>query len=338
MKLNWGFIGAGRIAHRFMDGLLRYPDAVPYAVYARNAQQGQEFAGRYGMQKVFTSLEEFLACEEIDVVYVATPHSTHMEFAMQALRAKKPVLCEKPMTPNAQQMKQLIACARENNTFLMEAMWTRTFAITKQVRQWIAEGKIGKIVACNGAFCINPPKDMNDRLFRPDMAGGALMDVGPYLISYCHMLFGAAPSQIATLANLQNGVDMDGGVVLRFPEGELATLLFSFNTEGKDIFTIYGTQGMIEIFEDFWRPRHAKLTCPDGIVNFDCPVPQDTSVYGSTVSFAGEGYQFEVAHLHDCLQQGLKESPLMPLDESLQIISTCDAIRAQWGMVYPFEK
>ena len=129
------------------------------------------------------------------------------------------------------------------------------------------------------------------------------------------------------------------GAVFQYEDGAIATLLSSFQSEGRDCATIYGTDGIIEIFEDFWRPRHARMTCRNGIIDFNCPEAQaDTSVYGSQVSFCGEGYQFEINHVNECLRKGLKESPIMTLADSLQVMGVCDRLRDIWGLKYPFEK
>ncbi|MGI6175405.1 MAG: Gfo/Idh/MocA family protein [Christensenellales bacterium] len=339
MKLRWGFVGAGRIVHRFMAGLLQHADAIPHAVFARKKDRAEAIAQRYGMPLVFDDFDAFLQCKEIDVVYIAVTHPYHREYANKCLEAKIPVLCEKPMAPNAAQEQDMIDCARKNDTFLMEAMWTRAFPVTKQVLQWIDEGRIGKLVGLNGLFSIKAPDDANDRLYMPSEAGGSLLDIGVYLVAYAHMIMGGAPVEMVSLANFAGRpVDTDAGVVMRFDDDKIATLFMSLRSEGRDAITIYGTDGMIEVFEDFWRPRHARLTYSGGIINFDCPPVDEDAVYGSSVSFKGEGYQYEVAHVHECLEKGLKESPLITLEESLKIIQTCDALRALWGEKYPFEE
>ncbi|MGI6152547.1 MAG: Gfo/Idh/MocA family protein [Christensenellaceae bacterium] len=339
MAYKWGFVGTGRIIPRFMDGLLQVEDAIPAAIYGRSLEKAQHWANEYGMQ-AYNDYDKFLDEADIDIMYMALTHPLHREFTCKCLERKIPVLCEKPMGPNAAHEKDIIDCAKKNDTFLMEGMWTRMFPVTKQVMQWIKEGRIGDVVAMNGTFSIKTKAEPGDRLFAPEAAGGTLLDIGIYLVSFAHLLFERSPQDIVTLANMGPfGTDDCTGIVFRYDKGEIATLLTCFKSEGRDAITIYGTDGMIEIFEDFWRPRQAKLTCRDGIVDFDCPRNyRDGSVYGADVSFRGDGYQFEVAHIHDCLDKGLKESPFITHQQSLDIITTCDRIRQQWGLVFPFEK
>lgn len=339
MSMRWGFVGTGRISHRFMAGMQQVDEAIPTAVYARNKEKGQAFADQYKIPLVFDSFDEFLACSEIDVVYNALTHPHHKSFTIKSLNAKKPVLCEKPMAPNVSQELEMIECARANDVFLMEAMWTRMFPVTRQVVQWIEEGRIGKIIAMNGVFCIKGPDNDNDRLYIPSEGGGTLLDIGIYLVAYAHLIFKKSPQEIVSLANISHfGTDDCTGTVFKYDAGEIVTLLTSFKTEGRDIVNIYGSEGMIEIFEDFWKPRSAKLTYRGGIIDFNCPNFIDGSVYGNNTSFVGDGYQYEIAHVNDCIRKGLKQSPFITHEQSIEIMTTCDKIRKLWGIVYPFEK
>lgn len=339
MSIRWGFVGTGRIANKYLVEMRQVEDAEPIAVFARSREKAEAFADRYHLSFAFDSIDDFVRCPDIDIVYIAVTHPYHMYYAMKCMEAKKPVVCEKPMAPNVMQERAIIECAKKNDVFLMEAMWTRMFPITRQVVQWIDEGRIGKLIALNGIFSINGPDNEKDRLYVPEEAGGTLLDVGVYLISYSNMIFKNAPVEIASVAHMGRlGTDDTSGFLFKYPEGQIATLLASFKSEGKDTITIYGTEGIIEVFDSFWRPRSAKLTYRDGVIDFNCPEVADGSVYGTNVSFKGEGYHFEIRHVHQCLEKGLKESPLITHKQSIEIMQTCDKIREMWGLKYPFEQ
>lgn len=323
--VRYGIIGTGRIVHRFMAGFMQVPEAELVAVYGRSPEKAEKIAARYGANYYFDSLDDFVACDGIDVVYIAVTHPYHSYYAMKAMRAGKAVLCEKPLAPCYKQAVEMVECARKNEAFLMEAMWTRLFPVTKQINEWIATGKIGRLVAVNGTFCFKAPRQEGDRMFDPKEAGGALLDIGVYLVSYLYMLFQRPPEKIVSCAHKgETGVDETAGAVFQYSKGALATMVFSFHTEAKDTVCIYGTDGMIEVSEDFWRPTRAKLTNGDGTIEFHCPVE-------------GEGYQYEVAHVNDCVKMGLKQSPYMTQQQSLEIIKTCDDLRQIWGIRYDFE-
>jgi len=328
MAVKWGFIGAGRIVPRFMTGLVQVKDAVPEAIYARNKAKAQIIADEYGFKEVYDNIDEFVAKADIDIAYIATPHAQHLEFALKLLEAKIPVLCEKAMGPNREHVQKMIDCAKKNDVFLAEAFWTRMFPVTRKAAEWISEGKIGNVVAANGVFAFKAEEKKGDRVFDPEYAGGTLLDIGVYLIQEANLMFGEAPKEAVSLCTLgELGTDIEAGIALKYSCGRIATLLMSFKTNGADTFTVYGTEGRIEIFEDFWRPRKARITTAQGITDF-----------GSDSDFSGEGYQFEIEHIQDCLKKGLNESPLITHKQSLEIVTTCDEIRAQWGLKYPFEK
>lgn len=339
MAIRWGIIGSGRIIPRFMAGFTQVEGAVPAAIYARNKAKAQALADKYGIEQVYDDIDRLISKADIDVAYVAVTHPHHMEFTMKCLNAKIPVLCEKPMAPNRGQELAMIECAKANDTFLAEAFWTRMFPVTMQVKQWVSEGRIGKVTAMNSIFSFKAADRDGDRSFEPSEAGGSLLDIGVYQIQAAYHIFERAPKEIVSLVSMnRHNTDDTSGYVFKYDGGEIATMLTSFSSNARNTLTIYGTDGMIEVYNDFFRPRNARLTCSGGVIEYSCPEHNDPySVYGAESYFTSEGYQYEVMHINDCLQKGLKESPLIPLSESLDIITTCDTIRKQWGLVYPFE-
>lgn len=324
-QIRWGMVGAGRICHRMMEGF-RYTDAARVqAVYARDIEKGQAFCRRYGIPRYYSDVDEMLKSGEIDLVYVALPHQLHFEVMEKAIERRIPVLCEKPITPTAGQARRISKLAASKKVFLMEAMWTRFFPVTRQVKNWICSGAIGKIKGANGIFAFKNSFHPADRVVRLDTAGGALLDIGVYLVSYLSFLFERQPEEIATIMNpLETGVDGTAGIVFRYPDAA-AAIMCSLEFEAEDIFTVYGETGRIEIAGDFWRPHNAKL------------------IKGGTVEriegkHKGEGFQYEIEHVAQCLLKRQQESEIMPLRESVEIADTMQKIRNRWGLKYPFEK
>jgi predicted dehydrogenase len=341
MSVQWGFAGAGRIARRFLNGLTQVDDAVPYAVYGRTAAKAEALAHDYGFAHVCSSIEDLID-SGIDVAYVATTHPSHATFAKQFLDAGIPVLCEKPLTPNAATTKELIEYARAKDTFLMEAMWTRTFPVTRQLKTWLEDEALGRLAGMTGNFCIKPKVDFDDRMYNMDLAGGAMLDIGVYLLAFVELVFGGKPDEIKAVGTLaETGVDTNVSVALRYGD-KIVSLFMTLGSESPDTVKIYGEKWMIEVADAFWRPRKATLTYLDGTITIESPeppVPANTTVPAPRdFSFSGEGYQNEVKHVHECLEKGLRESPLMTLDSTLAIAEISDEIRRQLGVIYPFER
>ena len=336
---RWGVIGTGRVIPRFMDGFRLVNDAVPAAIYGRDPEKVSAIQSQFRFENAYTDFEKMLETECLDVAYVAVIHTAHLEYARKCLEHGIPVLCEKPMAPSFGQCKELFAVAKQNSLFLMEGMWTRLLPTTKRVKEWISTGRIGKVIALNATFCARVFPNENDRVFDLCQAGGALLDMGVYPLSLADMVFGKSPCAIASLANINRyGVDDNDGIVLQYDDGELATILISLNGQGRDWMTIYGTEGIIEMHEDFWRPRRVVMTNRDGVTEFCCAEKPDIRAgYWDIVSFPGEGFQYEVMHVQDCIRNGLTESPIVPHQSTLNVISICDQLRKQWKLQYPFE-
>jgi|CZCB01.1.fsa_nt_gi dihydrodiol dehydrogenase / D-xylose 1-dehydrogenase (NADP) len=324
-KFGWGFIGAGAIANRFMAGLMQVPDAYLAAVSSRTYERAERFAGKYNA-KVYKSTEELIADEDADIVYVATPHTVHRENTLMAIEMGKPVLCEKPMAPNAKMVTEMVQAARKKRVYLMEAMWTRFFPAMKKVREWLDEGRIGKVQFVTADFGYYEEEDPSKIIFDPNTAGGSLLDVGIYPIAFAFMVFGKKPNRITGLADMAStGVDAAMGCTLGFEGGGLALLYSAMNAETPQVAEIIGQKGRI-VIPQFWSPREAHLYIGGELIE---------SFKGD---HEGEGYQFEIAAVQEDIRNGRLENELMPLDESIAIAEVMDELRSQWGLVYPFEK
>jgi len=324
-KIRWGILGTGRVAGLFAEGLALVEGAEITAVGSRTQASAETFGDRFGVPHRFGSYEQLAHCPDVDVVYVSTPHVHHHPNTLLCLRAGKHVVCEKPFTLNAREARELVACARERGLFLMEAMWTRFFPVMERVRSILRAGTIGEVRMLLADFGFSAPFDPAGRLFNPALGGGALLDVGVYTVSLASMVLGR-PSRIAGLAHIgQTGVDEQGAFILGYPEGQLAVLSAAVRTATPRGATLVGTRGQIEIPMPFWSP-------PLMILRVEGEPDQRIEL-----PYAGNGYDYTAAEVVRCLSAGALESDRMPLDESVAIMETLDAIRAQWGLRYPGE-
>ena len=323
--IRWGIMGTGRIAGDFATGLAELPDAILSAVGSRTAESAARFADRFGVPRRHASYEALIADPEIDVVYVGVPHPLHHPLTRACLEAGKPVLVEKPFTINAAEAAELIELARARRLFLMEAMWTRFLPLMERFRALVAAGAIGEPRLLLADFGFRHGGGPQHRLFDLALGGGALLDVGVYLVSLASWLFGA-PDRLAGLSHLgPTGADEQSAVVLGFPAGQLAQLTAAVRTDTPQEVTLAGTEGTIRIHPLWWKPTRLTLSRP-GQAEETIELP-----------FQGIGYNYEAAEVARCLRAGLLESPIMPLAETLAIMRTLDALRAQWGVRYPTE-
>ena len=324
-QYGWGILGPGSIAGRFMTGLSLVPGARLAAVASRSGDKARDFAQRHGAQKALTSYEALVGDEDVDIVYIATPHPFHFEQAVMALKAGKHVLVEKPACVSASDFAALSQLAREQNCFLMEAMWSRFFPVNRKVSEWLAAGRIGQLCQVQAAFSYGSTMgDGQSRIYSPALAGGALMDVGVYPIAYADLCYGETPDKIAALAEFApTGVDALSNYLLHYPGGGSALLSSGISCYQKDTAWLWGDAGHIEV-PDFWHPSRAILTHGQHQEVFESPIQN-------------EGFQYEIEHLHQCLDQGLIQSPIMDHAATIRILSICDEIRRQLPLVYPFE-
>jgi dihydrodiol dehydrogenase / D-xylose 1-dehydrogenase (NADP) len=324
--IRWGILGLGKIARKFAVGLQSVPDATLVAVGSRAQVKAAAFAAEFNVPHVHGRYEALAADPEVDVVYVATPHPMHHEAALLCLRAGKAVLLEKPFTVNAKECEALIKVARRENIFLMEAMWMRFLPMIVQLREWLDRKVVGEPRMVTADFGFRAEWKPEDRLLNPALGGGALLDVGIYPLSFASMIFGVAPRAVTGLCHLgQTGVDEQSAVVLSYEGGELAVLACAVRTGTTHEARIFGTNGSI-VIPDFWHCTQATLTMNGK--------PPETVMR----PMKGNGYNYEAVEVGRCLRAGIKESPVMPLSETLEMMRTMDTLRRQWGLVYPGER
>jgi predicted dehydrogenase len=325
-KFNWGILGPGRIAHQFADGLKVIDDACLYAVASTNLERAKEFANEYGGAKTYNSHEALVNDPEVDGVYIATPHRFHFEKILLCLNAGKPVLCEKPLTVNAAETRQVIKTARENKVFLMEALWTRFLPIYSVVRQWLDDNAIGDISLMSGTFGFNAPKDKDDRWQNPELAGGTLLDMGIYPIAISQWVMKSQPKSFVSMTHLgKTGVDELTTVLLKYENDVISQIHSSFLGNHVNDFLIYGSKGHIRIHPNFWGSTQATLIANNQELTVSRPLR------------AG-GFEYEAEEAMRCIRAGLLESPGMSHADILANMELMDSIRAEIGLKYPFEK
>ena len=324
-RFRWGIIGLGNIANSFATGLQAAPDAELAAVASRTQDKADQFGERHNASRRYGSYEQLAADPDVDAVYIATPHSLHEEDTLMCLAAGKPVLCEKPFAINAAQAGRMIDASKEHGVFLMEAMWTRFFPLLLRIKALVDEGAIGELRMAQADFGFRAGVDPNSRLFNPELGGGGLLDVGVYTISLASMFLGA-PTQATGIAHIgETAVDEQAAMILGYEDGRLAVLSTAIRTNTPHDATLLGTAGRIRIHSPWWIPTKATIN-RDGQPEEVLEMPRE-----------GNGYNYQAVEVARCVRAGLRESPIMPHHETLEIMKTMDALRAQWGVKYPME-
>jgi len=323
-KINWAILGPGKIAEKFAIALEGVESSHLYCVASRDNNRAAAFAEKFNFETYSASYEALIADPQVDVIYIASPHTFHAEQSIACLQAGKAVLCEKPMTINAEQASLVFDAAVQNNAFYMEAVWTRCMPMLEQVRQWIDAGTIGEVKLVQANFGINIPFKKEHRLYNLDLAGGALLDLGIYPITLAQCLMQKLPSKISALADIgPSGVDERVGVLLKYADGAIANLSAAVNTRTNYDAWIHGTKGRIQLL-NFWRSEEATLIIDD----------QSETV---TIPHRVNGYEYEIEEVNRCLNEGLVESPRMSWNDSLMVMQIMDEIRAQIDLPYPME-
>ncbi|YAL82456.1 Gfo/Idh/MocA family protein [Dermacoccaceae bacterium W4C1] len=328
--LRWGVLGAGGIARSFCDALRTGTTQQVVAVGSRSAERAQAFAAETGVPRAYGSYEHLVADPEVDVIYVASPHSQHHEHALLALAAGKPVLVEKAFALNAAQAREVAQAATAAGLFCMEAMWTRFLPHIDVIRQVVQEGLLGEVhtlLADHGQPLF---PDGPRRLSDPELAGGALLDLGIYPVSFAWGMLGPFEQVRASGTLTDQGVDADDVITLSRADGSVtASLNTTMLVKTPTTATICGTQGRVEVDGDFYMPNHLRLFAGTD------PLPVDA--FGETESIPHRGMRFEAAEVARCITEQMTGSPLMPMAQTIEIMQTLDEIRRQVGVRYPGE-
>lgn len=303
MRVRWGIAGPGRMAATMAQAFAEVTNGELVAVGSRAKERARSFADEHGIPRTHGSYTQLCADPGVDAVYIATPHPQHTDIALTAIAAGKPILVEKAFTSTVADTERIVAAAREAGVFAMEAMWTRFNPAIERVRELIAQGAIGQVRAVHGDLTAYREFDPQDRLFNPDLGGGAVLDLGVYVMSFAQHFLGTPDTVHVAGGRFDSGVEGEFSVLWGYDDGRSSTLSGSFRTYGPGRMALLGTQGWIDVHPRFHRSPSITL--------WRGKEPE-------TMEFAS-GYQFEVVHVGECLDRGLTQSPIMPLDDTLAV-------------------
>lgn len=320
-----GIIGAGWIAHKMAQALAPLSDAEVIAIASRSKEKAECFAREYGIVKAYGSYEELVKDADVDLVYIATPHSHHYPHTRLALEHNKPVLVEKAFTANAREAEELINMAHERGVFITEAIWTRYMPLSHKVKELMLSGIIGEPRILTATLCYM--MEQKERIIRADLCGGALLDLGVYVLNFARMYFGTDITRTITNVHLgPEGMDMMESISLSFADGKMANLQAGCLTLNDRQGIICGTDGYIRV---------DNVNCPELIeVYRNYELVERIERPADMVN----GYEYQVLECKRCIEQGLLESPMMPHAETLSIMQQMDALRKEWGVCYPMDK
>ena len=320
-KINWAILGPGAIAKDFAKAIAEVNGSI-YSVGARNIEKAEKFASNYNVEKIYGNYDEMLKDEKIDVVYISTPHSNHYEYIMESLRNNKHVLCEKAITVNSNQLNEIVGLAKEKNLIVAEAMTIYHMPLYKRLRKLVDDGKLGKIKMIQVNFGSLKEYDVTNRFFSPDLAGGALLDIGTYALSFTRYFLSSQPDEIlTTVKKFETGVDEQSGIILKNPDDEMAVISLTMRAKQPKRGIVCGELGYITV-ENFPRGDKATITYPDGSV--------EVIEEGDTSS----ALIYEVQDMNNCI---MKRNDNNTLGLSIDVMNIMDEVRKQWNLKYSFE-
>jgi len=320
-----GIIGAGWIAEKMAITLQGKPQGCEvYAIASRSFDKAESFAEKWNIPKAYGSYEELVKDTAIDLVYIATPHSHHYEHTLLAIEHHKPCLVEKAFTANTREAEELLALAKQKGVFITEAIWTRYMPLSHKVKEIMDSGVVGEPRLLTATLCYM--MENKERIIRPDLCGGALLDLGVYCLNFARMYFGSNIAKTVTNCQLgATGTDMQECISLSYADGRMANLQAGCLTLNDRQGIISGTEGYIRV---------DNVNCPELIEvyrNYELVASYQKPTDMVT------GYEYQVFECKRCIENGLLESPMMPHAETLSIMRQMDSLRKEWGVVYPMD-
>ena len=321
---KWGILGPGGIARAFAKDLQLLDGHEVAAVGSRTLSNAQEFAKSFG-GTAYGSYEELVADPTVDAIYVATPHPSHKDNVISALNAGKPVLCEKPFAVNAHEAREMVLAAEKNGVALMEAMWARFLPHYAHVREIIASGVLGQILTVQADHGQRLADRNIPRLIEPSLAGGALLDLGIYPVSFAHMILGNPTKITASAVLTEKGVDAQTSMIFDYADGAQAILTTTMIEQTPCRAVVAGVNGWLEIDRTFYNPTSMR------VVLFDGSVTQYPHTY------TGHGLREQAEAFKKLVQSGKNQSEILTWKDTVDIMGTLDAVRSQIGLRYPFE-
>lgn len=321
-KYKIGIIGCGHIAEKMAATINAMPEVAGYAVASRNMEKAKAFASRWNFSKAYGSYVELAADNEVDLVYIATPHSLHYEHALLCISYGKPVLCEKSFTANAIQAEELIRKAEERGVFITEAIWTRYMPLSIKMKELLEQNVIGTphALSANIGYVIAG----KERIAKPELGGGALLDIGVYTLNFAAMAFGSDIKEVHSVCQLTDtGVDGQESITLLYNDGKMASLLSTVYAQTDRTGVISGDKGFM-VIENINNPECIKIYGPDYGLKAEYSAPLQIT-----------GFEYQVRASIEAIENGWKESPYMPHRETVRIMHQMDALRKEWGVKYP---
>ena len=325
-KLRFGIVGTGNIAHRFAEAIKNVTDAELVAIASRTKENADKFADEFNIPVRFSSYEDMAKSDAIDAAYIAVPHSGHMDASILMMSNGKHVICEKPLAINTYEVTRMIECAKENNVFLMEAMWARLVPGTIKLLELINNGIIGDVRAVEGKFCYTMDEDeMDHHVLKNENGGGALLDVGVYGLNFASWYLGYEVTDISAQADIYKNTDSHTSVLLKYSSGAVADISCATLLRKPNEGYIYGTKGYIHI-NRFYAPQEINIHLLNGT--------------NETIEtkYIGNGFEEQIIHMCQCIKNGLTESPVNTFAQTLYITKQMDKIREIIGIKYPQDK
>lgn len=323
-QIKWGVIGPGGIAHQFAQALADSAGGELYAVASRNMSRAESFAQQYSARVKYDNYESIIADKEVDVIYIATPHSHHFHYARACLDAGKHLLMEKPLTVNAQQTRHLVALSEQNGCVFQEALWSRYMPCFAKVKTWINSGEIGELQYISSQIGFAFSHRRNHRLTLPELAGGAILDLGVYSTSISQFLIGENPTTVQAMGMINSdGVDQNTLVNLQYDGGVFSQFICTIGAQCSNVMTIHGKKGFIHLPSCFWNGNSASLYKDDVcVVKEDFPHPVN-------------GFEYQIASTMASIRNNRLYDPRMSHNDSIGVMNTLDEIRQQIGLVFP---
>lgn len=322
-KFKWGIIGPGGIANQFASALVPSENGVLQAVASRSKHRAQAFADKYQAPTVYDNYQALVDDPLIDIIYIATPHSHHFSVAKMCLEGGKHVLMEKPLTVNAAQTEQLVALSVSNKVVFQEALWSRFMPCFAQVKNLISTGKIGKVQYITSQIGFAFGGRAEHRLLNPELAGGAILDLGVYSVSLSQFLLEEYPIQISAMGQVsESNVDLNTSVNMRYPSGIFSQFTCTIAAQCSNVMSIHGTEGSIEIPAAFWNGTQAVLRRDN----------HDHKIYDFPHKI--NGFEYQIEGTMNCVAKGALCSEVMNHPDSVNVMQTLDQIRAQIGLQY----
>lgn len=321
-KVRFGILGPGKIANRFTDSFMHVPDAQVVAVASRDGERARTFAEKHSIARHYASYEKLVNDPDVDIIYIATPHPFHYENTLYCLRAGKAVLCEKPLAMNLRQVTEMIETAQRSNVFLMEGMWSRFFPTTHKVLEVLQAGTIGELKFLEADFGFSAPVNLDNRVYNLALGGGAQLDVGVYPLFLALLVLGKPVSVKSFSQKAPTGADATTSALLQYRNGAIAHIYSSIVADSPKAAHLLGTEGRITIAAPWHKSQEVIVRMNSGESNH------------YSFPHSGNGFEFQVAAVAQCIRDGKKECELIPHSLSLLMAETADEILRQGGVKY----